>query len=211
MSESAFNGQVFVVDDDDGMAELYESLLGSVALRQRRFASGEAFLAAWEVDWWGAVILDLRMPGMGGMAVLQTLRDRQSPLSVIVVTGFGEIRSAVEAMQFGAINFLEKPFSNEALLGNVQKAIVDSRNRHAQRARRRDLMRRYEVLSARERQIAALVTRGLTSKEIAGELDISARTVEVHRARVMEQLECDSSIDIAKLLMEIEKMPGSKA
>lgn len=210
MNENAFNGQVFVVDDDDGMVELYESLLASVALPCQRFASGESFLAAWAADWWGAVILDLRMPGMGGMAVLQTLRERQSPLAVIVVTGFGEIRSAVEAMQHGAINFLEKPFSNEALLGNVQKAILDSRSRFAQRERQRDLARRYDALSPRERQIAGLVTRGLTSREIAAELDISMRTVEVHRARVLEHLECDNSIDMAKLLLEMEKLPPGR-
>lgn len=208
MSEQVNCGEVFVVDDDDGMVELYESLLGSVALPFRCFPSGETFLAAWRADWCGAVILDLRMPGMGGMAVLQALRERGSPLAVIVVTGFGEIRSAVEAIQYGAVNYLEKPFSNEALLANVQRAIQESGTRHARRQRQRDLARRYEALSPREREVAGLVTRGLTSKDIAAELNISLRTVEVHRAHVLTQLECDSSIEVAKLMLELERLSG---
>lgn len=210
-SDKSYNGQVFIVDDDEGVVELYEALLASVALPHRCFASGDAFLAEWSDDWWGAVVLDLRMPGMGGMAVLQTLRERQSPLAVIVVTGFGEIRSAVEAMQHGAVNYLEKPFSNEALLANVQKAIQESRLRYTQSERRRELARRYETLSPREREVALWVTRGLTSKEIAAQLNISLRTVEVHRAHVLTHLECDSSIEIAKLMLELDRLSGKGA
>jgi RNA polymerase sigma factor (sigma-70 family) len=201
---TSFSGTVYVVDDDDELSELFSLLLDSVSLPHKRFASGEAFLAAISPSEWGCVILDLRMPGMGGMAVLRHLRDQRSALSVIVVTGHGEIRTAVEAIQWGAVNFLEKPFSNEELLTNVQRALADSRSRYSQGERLRDLQRKYDHLSARERQVAALVTRGLTSKEIADELGISARTVEVHRARILEQLECESSVEIARLLVELE-------
>lgn len=199
-----YSGTVYVVDDDDELAELFSLLLSSVSLPHRRFASGEAFLAAIGPSDWGCVILDLRMPGMGGMAVLRQLRDLGSVLSVIVVTGHGEIRTAVEAIQWGAINFLEKPFSNEELLANVQRALVDSRGRFSQRERQRELQGKFDLLSPRERQVAALVTRGLTSKEIAEELGISARTVEVHRARILEQLQCESSVEIARLMAELE-------
>ena len=198
-------GTVYVVDDDDDLAELFELLLDSVSLPHQRYATGEAFLAQATLDQWGCVILDLRMPGMGGMAVLRSLKQKDTPLSVIVVTGHGEIRSAVEAIQWGAANFLEKPFSNEELLTNVQRALNDSRIRYTQRGRLRDLQRRFDSLSSRERQVAQLVTRGLTSREIADELNISARTVEVHRARVLEHLECETSIEIAKLLVELER------
>lgn len=211
MSKSADHAEVFVVDDDDGMAELYQALLASVALPCRRFASGESFLAAAADDWVGALILDLRMPGMGGMAVLQALRGRDSPLAVIVVTGHGEIRSAVEAMQHGALDYLEKPFSNQALLNTVQKAIQDSQDRFARRRRQRELRARVDKLSPREREVAALVKRGLTSKEIAAELKISMRTVEVHRSRVLMLLGCDSSIEIATLLLELEKLASPRS
>lgn len=199
-----YSGTVYVVDDDDELAELFSILLGSVSLPHRRFATGESFLAAISSSDWGCVILDLRMPGMGGMAVLRALRDIGSPLSVIVVTGHGEIRTAVEAIQWGAVNFLEKPFSNEELLSNVQRALADSRGRFSQRERQRELQGKVDLLSPRERQVAALVTRGLTSKEIAEELGISARTVEVHRARILEQLQCESSVEIARLMAELE-------
>lgn len=204
-SPMPITGTVYVVDDDDDVADLFGLLLDSVSLPHQRFSSGETFLAQARLDQWGCVILDLRMPGMGGMAVLRTLKQRDTMLSVIVVTGHGEIRSAVEAIQWGAANFLEKPFSNEELLTNVQRALNDSRVRFSQRARMRDLQRRFDALSSRERQVAQLVTRGLTSREIADELSISARTVEVHRARVLEHLECETSIEIAKLLVELDR------
>lgn len=204
MSSNVYNGQVYVIEDEDDLADLYAAILSSVSLPHQRFSTGEGFLEAWKENWWGAVILDLRMPGMGGMAVLQHLRERQSPLAVIVVTGHGEIRTAVDAMRLGAVNFLEKPFSNEALISNVQKAIHDSRANFAQKSRQIDLLERYRALSARGQQIARLVTRGLTSKEIAEEIHISVRTVEVHRARVLEDMKCDTSIEMARLLLEID-------
>ena len=203
---NAYSGQVFIVEDEDDLADLYAAVLESVALPYRRFSNGETFLAALENNEWGAVILDLRMPGMGGMAVLRKLRERQSPLAVLIVTGHGEIRTAVDAIQLGAVNFLEKPFSNEALISNVQKAIQESRRQFAHRERQKELLDRYHALSPRGQQIARLVTRGLTSKEIADEVHISARTVEVHRARVLEHLKCETSIEMARLLHEIDQL-----
>jgi FixJ family two-component response regulator len=204
-----YRGMVYVVEDDDGMADLYGELLDSISLIHRRFSRGDAFLAEVQPDWWGAVILDLRLPGQGGMEILRKLCDSDSALSVIVVTGYGEIRSAVDAIQWGAANFLEKPFSNPELLANVERMVKESRARYAQRERRRDQMRRVSALSPRERQIANLVTRGLTSKEIAAELQISARTVEVHRASILDVLECDNSVEMAKLMLEIQQeLPG---
>lgn len=200
-----YKGVVYVVEDDDGMAGLYAALLDSISLEHRRFSRGDAFLAAYQPDWWGAVILDLRLPGQGGMEVLRHLRDAGSVLSVMVVTGYGEIRSAVDAIQWGAANFLEKPFSNQELLANVERMVKESRTRFAMRERRRDQWRRVNALSPRERQIANLVTRGLTSKEIAAELQISARTVEVHRASILDVLECDNSVEMAKLMLEIQQ------
>lgn len=200
-----YKGVVYVVEDDDGMAGLYAALLDSISLEHRRFSRGDAFLAAYQPDWWGAVILDLRLPGQGGMEILRRLRDANSVLSVMVVTGYGEIRSAVDAIQWGAANFLEKPFSNQELLANVERMVKESRTRFAMRERRRDQLRRANALSPRERQIANLVTRGLTSKEIAAELQISARTVEVHRASILDVLECDNSVEMAKLMLEIQQ------
>lgn len=207
MSTTPYGGVVYVVEDDDGMADLYTRLFASVAIRAERFADGESFLAGLSDDAWGAVILDLRMPGMGGMEVLRRLRASERAISAIVVTGHGEIRSAVEAMQGGAVNFLQKPFSNEELLASAQRALAESRRLYAQRTRRGELQRRLAALSARERQIAGLVARGLTSSEIAAELAISVRTVEVHRSRALEHLECDNAVQVARLILEVQP-PG---
>jgi two-component system response regulator DctR len=206
---SSVGTQVFVVEDDDEVADLYGTLLTSIALPHRRFACGETFLEAWQPDWYGAVILDLRMPGIGGMGVLEGLRERRSSLVTVVVTGFGEIQSAVDAMRHGALNYLEKPFSNQSLLSNVRNAIEVSSARHTANHRFQELDRRFAAMSPREAQVAHLVTQGLTSREIANELDISLRTVEVHRANVLETLGCDNSVQLAKLAAEWDA--GKKA
>ena len=205
MSMSSYEGCVFVVEDDNEMAYLYAALLDSISLSHQRFSSGEAFLAACQPDWWGAVILDLRMPGLGGLEVLQRARARAPALSILVVTGHGEIRSVVTAMQAGAAGFLEKPFSNEELLNNVHCMLSESRMRYVQKARQQGLQERFDALSLREKEVAALVSRGLTSKDIAEELQISVRTVEVHRGNVLLHLHCDNSVEVAKLMLEIQR------
>lgn len=196
---------VFVVEDDPGMSVLYQGLLASIGVDARFFSSGDEFFAAWSPDWKGGLILDLRMPGMGGIEVLRRLRAMDSTLPAIVVTGFAEIRSTVQAMKLGAVEFIEKPFANSELIDAVQAMLVQGRQAGFAHAIRKDIEASVAALSAREREVADLIARGLTSREIAALLAISPRTVDVHRAHVLDKLKCASSVELAALLSRFSR------
>lgn len=194
---------IFVVEDDPMMSFLYSELLESIGLTALYFDSGEAFFAAFSPDWQGGVVLDLRMPGMGGIEVLRRLRALDCHLPVIVVTGFGDVRSTVQAMKLGAVEFLEKPFVKSEFIDAVQKMLTQGRKEHAVAAVQHEIQASLATLSSREREIAELITRGLTSREIAELLSISSRTVDVHRAHVLDKLKCSSSVELATLLARV--------
>ena len=194
---------IFVIEDDPMMNFLYSELLESIGLTARYFSSGEPFFAAFSPDWQGGVVLDLRMPGMGGIEVLRRLRAIDCHLPVIVVTGFGDIRSTVEAMKLGAVDFLEKPFVKSEFIDAVQKMLAQGRKDHAVEVMQHEIQTCLALLSSREREIAELIARGLSSREIAELLTISPRTVDVHRAHVLNKLQCSSSIELATLLARV--------
>lgn len=196
---------VFVIEDDPVMSMLYRELLESIGVTARLFGSGEEFFAAFSPAWQGGVLLDLRMPGMNGIEVLRQLRARDCCLPVIVVSSFGDVRSTVHALKLGAVDFLEKPFSNSELVEAVQTMLVQGRLDREAQAALQEIRECLETLSKREREIAELIARGLTSREIAALLAISSRTVDVHRARVLEKLKCSSSVELAALLARIPK------
>ncbi len=190
---------VFVIEDDPGMTLLYEDLLASVGIATRVFGSGEAFFRAWDPQWRGGVIVDLRMPGMNGIEVLRRLHALNSPLSAIVVSGFGEIRTTVQAMKLGAIEFLEKPFANSELIEVVQAMLERSREHAVNHSMRQEIETCLSSLSPREREVAELIARGLTSREIAQLLSISPRTVDAHRAQALAKTNCSTSVELAAL------------
>jgi RNA polymerase sigma factor (sigma-70 family) len=194
---------IFVVEDDPVMSLLYRELLESIGVTARLFGSGEEFLAAFSPAWRGGMLLDLRMPGMSGIEVLRQLRARDCHLPVIVVSSFGDVRSTVQALKLGAMDFLEKPFSNSELVEAVQTMLAQGRQDHAAQAALQEIRECMATLSAREREIAELIARGLTSREIAALLAISSRTVDVHRAHVLDKLKCSSSVELATLLARI--------
>jgi len=190
---------VYVVEDDPGMSLLYQGLLESIGIAAQFFTDGDDFLRAWSPDWRGGVILDLRMPGIGGIEVLRRLRALDSHLPVIVVSGFGEVRSTVQAMKLGAIEFLEKPFANSELIEAIQAMLEKSRAHHAVLALRQELEACLTSLTPRELEVAKLIAHGLTGREIATTLAISPRTVDLHRAHVLGKLKCASSVELAAL------------
>lgn len=181
------------------MLMLYRDLLESIGVAARFFNTGEDFFRAWSPHWHGGLIVDLRMPGMSGLEVLRRLRAMNALLPAIVVTGYGEVRTTVQAMKLGAIEFLEKPFSNSELIDSVQAMLQTGHQQELEQNMRNEIRACLSALSEREREVAELIARGLTSREIAQMLSISPRTVDAHRARALEKTNCSTSAELAAL------------
>jgi two-component system, LuxR family, response regulator FixJ len=189
---------VHLVDDDDAVREALARLLASVGLRVQGWADAQQFLAGFDRDAIGAVVLDVRMPGMGGLALLDALRASGADQPVILLTGHGTVEMCRRAFKSGAAEFLEKPVDDEALLEAVQATVrTHSRSRERDSADRA-ARERFARLSEREREVLALVIEGLTAKQIARRLELSPRTVETHRAHLSEKLEVESLAQLVR-------------
>ena len=192
---------VCIVDDDEAVRESLQVLLETMGYTVRAFESGPDFLEACAALEAGCALLDVRMPKMNGMEVQQRLNDIRSDLPVIIVTGHGDVTMAVQAMRAGAIDFIEKPFGEEALLASVENALtlVDQEKRQAETvaAVKRDL----ERLTPREREVLDQLIVGHANKVIARILDCSPRTVEIHRARVMEKMGAASVAHLVRMAL----------
>ncbi len=194
---------VFVVDDDEAVRESLRMLVESVGYPVMGFESATAFLEAYEEDWRGCLVLDVRMRGMSGMELQQELLRRNIALPIIMVTGHGDIPMAVRAMQAGAVDFIEKPYRDQVLLDRIQQAIeLSTRQRKLQE--KQDAVRdRLERLSPREHEVLDLVVAGRTNKEAAAQLGISVRAIESHRARVMERMGADSVAQLVQMIVVV--------
>ena len=197
---------VFVVDDDEAVRYFVRGLIGSVRLRVETYASAREFLADARGESPGCVVLDIRMPGMSGLELQHKLNTRGIDLPVIVLTGHGDVRLAVHAMKAGAVDFIEKPFNNELLLDRVQKAVIRSIELYEGRMKRDHILARLDRLTSRERQVLDLIVAGESNKRIAGCLRISEKTVEFHRARVMEKMIAKSFADLVKMVSSLERL-----
>ena len=195
---------VFVVDDDEGVRNSLRFLLKSVGLTTRALSSATEFLDAYKPSQPGCLVLDVRMPGMSGLELQEQLNLRGAVIPVIFITGHGDISMSVRAMKAGAIDFLTKPFRDQDLIDRIQRALErDARNRAAldQHARIRE---RLDSLTPREREVLALMTRGKPNKIMAAELGVSQRTVEIHRARVMEKSGAASLAQLVRMVLDLE-------
>jgi FixJ family two-component response regulator len=194
---------VLIVDDDAAMRRSIAFLFASVGLETESFPTGDAFLAALpppERLRPGAIVLDVRMPGMSGLEAQRLLMARGCPLPVIIVTGHGDVPMAVEALKAGAHDFIEKPFKEQHLLDTVAKAIHASRDRLAAAARRRAVSARLARLGKREREVLDGILAGKANKVIAFELDLSVKTIEAYRAAVMTKMEATSLAELARMV-----------
>jgi two-component system response regulator DctR len=196
---------VHLVDDEAAVRDALAFLLSTHGLKARAYASGPELLAALEGGpLRGCVVLDVRMEPMSGLQVHDELVRRGVPLPVIFLSGHGDIPMAVEALQKGALDFVEKPFGDEALVRKVERALALEAERHAAAGSREADLALLARLSDRERDVMRLVAAGKLNKVIADELNISVRTVEVHRARVFAKLEVRSAAEVASLLARVK-------
>ena len=194
---------ILIVDDDEGLRSSLQFLFASAGLESQSWDSAEAFLADLPQDGParpGALVLDCRMPGMGGLELLRLLHDRSFPLPVVIITGHGDVRMAVEALKTGAYDFIEKPFRKQHLLATVEAAAAVSRDWLERDAQRRGVTERLARLNRREREVLALVLEGKANKVIAHELDLSIKTIEVYRAGLMDKMQAGSVAELALLV-----------
>jgi len=194
---------VFVVDDDDAVRNSLRLLLKSAGMATEVAASAQEFLSSYDTSHPGCLVLDVRMPGMSGLEMQHELNMRGAAIPVIFITGHGDIPMAVEAMQHGAFDFLQKPFRDQDLLDRVQRALARDTEYRA-RLRQTDKIReRLASLSPREREVLDLVSQGKANKMVAGDLGVSQRTVEIHRAHVMQKMDAGSLAELVRMMMTV--------
>lgn len=191
---------VFVVDDDAAVRGGLQQLLQTIGLNVQTYASADEFLASYRAGQPGCLVLDIRMPGMGGLDLQEQLAERGIQLPIIFLTGHGDVPAAVRALKAGAMDFLEKPFNSQVLLDLIQQAIrrdADTRTRDAQES---EITRRLTTLTAREREVLDMMIVGKANKVIAMELDISERTVEFHRGKIMRKMRARSLAELINMV-----------
>jgi RNA polymerase sigma factor (sigma-70 family) len=195
---------IHIVDDDEPFRDSLMMLCESVGLPATGYASGLEFLQAHKTAPAGCLLLDVRMPGMSGLEVQERLSDLGWTLPIVFITGHGDIPMAVRALKLGAADFLTKPFSQQDLLDRIQAVMRRSDDKREQGLGRAELLQRLDSLTPREAQVMELVVCGLANKVIANRLDISQRTVEIHRSRVMEKMGASSLAELVRMSVELE-------
>jgi FixJ family two-component response regulator len=195
---------VFIVDDDDQIRRSCEMLIRAAGLPTEQYSSAGEFLAHYELTWPGCLLLDVRMPEMSGLQLQRELIRRGAAIPVIFITGVAEVSEAVEAMQHGAFDLLQKPIDTAELLDRVRRALdMDAAMRSSLRERRR-LEDRFGLLSDREQEILGMVLEGLSNKEAAARMRLSSRTVEIHRASLMRKTGARNTADLVRMAMALQ-------
>ena len=192
---------VFVVDDDQAMRGSLQWLIESVCMRVETFDSAQTFLDSYYPGRAGCLLLDVRMPGMSGLELQAYLARHEIRIPVIIITGHGDVSMAVKSMKVGAVDFIEKPFDDEELLHSIRNALRHEEKQRELRARRADIAARLAELTPREHEVMSMVTDGKANREIAAALGVSSKTVEVHRARVMDKMRADSLAELVRMSM----------
>lgn len=195
---------VYVVDDDRDVRSSISFMLGTAEINSRPFGSGQDFIDALGEISPGCILLDVRMPVMDGFQVMAELEARQIDWPIVVMTGHGEVPVAVRAMKMGAVDFIEKPFSEELLLSSLDRAFVLLKDRGEKAGRKKAAEERVSLLTPREREVLQGLLAGLPNKLIARQLDISLRTVEMHRAHMMDRLQVNSLAEALTLAVQAE-------
>jgi two-component system response regulator FixJ len=195
---------VFVIDDDQEVREALQLLMESVGLKVEVYDSAQGFLDAFDPEKPGCIVLDVRMPGMSGLELQSKLSEKPICPPIIIITGHGDVPMAVRAVQAGAVDFLEKPFNDQALLDSVHRAIEKDSRQRGEASHIADIQCRYDRLTPREKEVLDFVISGSRNKIIAAELGVSQSTVEAHRAKVMEKMEADTLSDLMRMMLTLE-------
>ena len=190
---------VFVVDDDQAMRNSLKWLIESVGLTVRTYASADDFIKDYYPGRAGCLLLDVRMPGMSGLELQEQFLEQQIKIPIIIITGHGDVPMAVRAMKAGAVDFIEKPFNDELLLESIRNALIKDVDQRTAQSARADVATRLVHLTPREHEVMEMVTSGRANKDIAKTLGVSSKTVEAHRARVMEKMQASSLAELVKM------------
>ncbi len=201
---------VYIVDDDNGMRTSLAWLLDSVGVKSEGFANAADFLRAFDVSRPACLVLDVRMPEASGFDVQAELNRRGATLPIIFVSGHGDIPMSVRALQHGAIDFVEKPYNSQQMLDRVQRAMKLAMQRHAKDQRQRELRERVDSLTGREKEVLRGVIEGKASKRIAADLQISVKTVDVHRASIKDKLGAASIAALVRDVLEVWSPSGDE-
>jgi FixJ family two-component response regulator len=201
---SVEKSRVFIVDDDDAVRDSLCLLFKTVDIEAIGFESGDKFLLEFDADWQGCIILDIRMPGTSGLEVQKLLDERDCTLPIIFITGHGDVPMAVEAMQLGAFDFIQKPFRDQELMDRVAEALSSNEQNKEEVLQKRQVTERYATLTPRETEVMQCVVKGQANKVIALDLEVSQRTVEIHRARVMEKMAARSLAALVRMSLLLE-------
>lgn len=192
---------VFVVDDDRAVRDSLRWLIESIGMKVATFESATDFLAVFDPECPGCLVLDVRMPGMSGLELHERLKRHDSLIPIIYITGHGDVPMAVRAMKAGAVDFVSKPFNDQALLDRIQQAVERDRQNRSKQNERQEIYTRWAKLTPREREVMDMVIAGHSNKSIAARLGVSSKTVEAHRAKFMEKMRANSLPDLMRITL----------